>query len=245
MNFTHNFQRSKKGIGTIFGMVFFLLIVMIVFASFMIILNQNTSLEQTTTQAKQLDLDRYTELATVSVANPETAVLNHVVYISCSITNNGTLPTQLVRLWIKDITQNTTGSTPMSPTITLQPGSSINYFNQAPVGNAQISDQFSFWFISTRGNQISAFPGINQFNGLTSNGTFPGVNNMNSTYGTNSTPLQLSINTTQPNQLIYAVVSYDDGNTLYTPTSNPSLNLDSKRQLPHLRIRYYSSATAF
>ncbi len=73
----HNFQRNKKGIGTVFGMVFFLLIVMVVFASFVIILSQNTGLEQTTIQAKQLDLDRYTELQTVSIANPETAVLNN------------------------------------------------------------------------------------------------------------------------------------------------------------------------
>ena len=62
MNLPRNFQRNRKGIGTVFGMVFFLLIVMVVFASFMVILNQNTSLEQTTIQAKQLDLDRYTEL---------------------------------------------------------------------------------------------------------------------------------------------------------------------------------------
>ena len=138
MNLPRNFRSSKRGIGTVFGMVFFLLIVMIVFASFMIILSQNTSLEQTTMQAKQMDLDRYTELTTVSVANPEIAVLNNVVYISCSITNNGTLPTQLVRLWIKDITQNTIGSTSMSPTVTLQPGSSTTYFNQAHVGNARV-----------------------------------------------------------------------------------------------------------
>ena len=64
-------------------MVFFLLIVMVVFASFVIILNQNTGLEQTTINAKQMDLDRYTELQTVSIANPETAVLNNVVYMQC------------------------------------------------------------------------------------------------------------------------------------------------------------------
>ena len=84
MNSHRNLRRSNSGIGTVFGMVFFLLIVMVVFASFVIILNQNTSLEQTTIQAKQLDLDRYTELTTVSVTNPEIAVLNHVVYIGCS-----------------------------------------------------------------------------------------------------------------------------------------------------------------
>ena len=109
-------------------MVFFLLIVMVVFASFVIILNQNTGLEQTTIQAKQLDLDRYTELTTVSISDPEIAVLNHVVYVGCSITNNGTLPTQLVRLWIKDITQNTVGNIIMTPSIILQPGHSIALF---------------------------------------------------------------------------------------------------------------------
>ncbi|HCW06834.1 MAG TPA: hypothetical protein DGG95_05660, partial [Cytophagales bacterium] len=102
MRFTRRFKSSKRGIGTIFGMVFFLLIVMIAFASFMIILSQNTVLEQTTMQAKQLDLDRYSELQTTFIANPELGVLNNAVYLSCSVQNNGTLPVQLTRLWVKD-----------------------------------------------------------------------------------------------------------------------------------------------
>ena len=212
-------------------MVFFLLIVMVVFASFIIILNQNTGLEQTTVQAKQLDLDRYTELATVSVSDPEIAVLNQVVYISCSITNNGTLPTQLVRLWIRDITQNTVGNTIMNPSITLQPGTHVVYFNSSYVTKASSSDQFAFWFISTRGNTISAFPNTDLFNGLTQNGTFPGVTSINSTYQTNqNNPLQLTLTTTLPNQLIYVVVSFDDGNTMHMPTSTPSLTWSMRSQ---------------
>src|ERR1700690_760828 len=117
MNLHHNLRRNNKGIGTVFGMVFFLLIVMIVFASFMIVLNQNTGLEQTTIQAKQMDLDRYTELQTVSIANPETAVLNNRVYLLCDITNNGTLPTELTRLWVKDITNDSVGNVLLSPSI--------------------------------------------------------------------------------------------------------------------------------
>jgi len=223
MNLHLKLRRNRKGIGTVFAMVFFLLIVMVVFASFMIILNQNTGLEQTTIQAKQLDSDRYTELTTVSIANPEVATLNNVVYISCSITNNGTLPAELVRLWIKDITNQTVGNKIMTPSIVLQPGSSTQYFNSANVANVSSFDQFSFWFITTRGNTISAYPGTNQFSGIAQNGTFPGVTAINSTYATDQTPLQLSLTTTKPNQLIYVVVSYDDGNTLYTPTSTPSL----------------------
>ena len=129
MNLHHNLRRNKNGIGTVFGMVFFLLIVMVVFASFVIILNQNTGLEQTTIQAKQLDLDRYIELTTVFITNPQIAVSNSQVYISCTITNTGTLPTELVRLWIRDNTTDTFGNTKISPSIILQPGSSTQYFN--------------------------------------------------------------------------------------------------------------------
>jgi hypothetical protein len=226
----HNLKRNNKGIGTVFGMVFFLLIVMAVFASFIVVLSQNTGFEHTTVQAKQLDLDRYAELQTVSVANPETAVNKQLVYISCTITNNGTLPTELVRLWIRDITQNTTGNTELSPSIMLQPGSSINYFNFSYVANSEIYDQFSFWFITTRGNLISAYPDINQFKGLVTDSTFPGVTDINSTYSGDQTPLRLYLNTTKPNQLIYVIVSYDDENTLYTPTSTPSLTWTRRSQ---------------
>jgi hypothetical protein len=228
MNLRRSFQRNNEGIGTVFGMVFFLLIVMVVFASFVIILSQNTSLEQTTITAKQMDLDRYTELTTVSITNPQVAVSFGVVYISCTITNTGTLPTELVRLWIKDNTTNTVGNTTIAPSIILQPGSSIQYFNFTRIANAGLLDQFSFWFISTRGNAISAFPNTNQLNGIIL-GTFPGVTSMNSTYQTNQyNPLQLSLNTTKSNQLIYVVVSFDDGNTLYTPTSTPTLTWNAR-----------------
>jgi hypothetical protein len=114
----------------------------------------------------------------------------------------------------------------MSPSIKLQPGSSLQYFNFTRIANAGLLDQFSFWFISTRGNTISAFPNTNQLNGIPAVGTFPGVADMNSTYQTNqNNPLRLSLNTTKPNQLIYVVVSFDDGNTLDLSgvTSNPIL----------------------
>lgn len=230
-----NLTRNKKGIGTVFGMVFFILIVVIVFASFIIVLTQNTGLEQTTIQAKQIDLDRYTELETVSITNPETAVLNNVVYLSCSITNNGTLPTELTRLWIKDITTGAICNVALTPSIVLQPPSNIYYFKSATVAGSSGSDQFAFWFITTRGNSISAYPNINQFNGIVPSGTFPGVTNTNSTY-TNNQTLQLSLTTTQPNQLIYVVVSYDDGNTLSSPTSNPILTWTLRGQSSHTDV---------
>ena len=193
-----------------------------------------------------MDLNRYAELETVSVTNPEIAVLNNKVYIECSLTNNGTLPTELVRLWIKDITQNTTGNVAMTPPITLQPGSSTYYFNSTYVANSGFNDQISFWFITTRGNILSAYPATNQLNGITLNSTFPGVASINSTYQTNQNPpLQLSITTTQPNQLIYVVVAYDDGNTLYKPTSTPTLTWISRCNSSSTSLNYGNSGDSF
>ena len=181
----HNFRSNRRGIGTVFGMIFFILIVVLVMASLIVILNQNTGLEQTTVQAKQLDLDRYTELQTVSINNPETAVLNGVVYLSCTVSDNGTLPVQLDRLWIRDVSTGTTGNIALTPSVVLQPGSNSYFFKYLAVAGSSYSDQFIIWFITARGNTISDYPNINQFNGITLTGTFPGVADINSTYQTN------------------------------------------------------------
>ena len=185
----HDFRSNRKGIGTVFGMVFFILIVVLVMASLIVILNQNTGLEQTTVQAKQLDLDRYTELQTVSVNDPETAVLNGVVYLSCTVSDNGTLPVQLDRLWIRDVSYgNRLANISLTPSIILQPGSNSYFFKYLAVAGSSYSDQFIVWFITARGNTISDYPNINQFNGITLTGTFPGVADINSTYQTDSNP---------------------------------------------------------
>ena len=228
MNLQYNFQRNNKGIGTVFAMVFFLLIVMVVFASFVIILSQNTGLEQVTINSKQMDQDRYTELQTVSIANPETAVLNNRAYILCDITNNGTLPSEFIRLWIRDITNNTVGNTLLSPSLVIQPGTSTEYFKSCTVLNASNYDQFSFWFVTTRGNLISAYPNINQFSNISTVGASSG---QNSGFANNTTPIQLYVNPTKPNDLIYMAVAFDDGNYSKRTVLNSYHELGNKDNL--------------
>jgi len=100
----HNLRRNKKGIGTVFGMVFFLLITMIVFASLIVILNQNTSLEQTVIQTRQMDNDRAREQVTISLQTTTSLYTNvgtSSVTVNCVINNTGNLPIQLVRLWVR------------------------------------------------------------------------------------------------------------------------------------------------
>jgi hypothetical protein len=215
----HNFRRNNKGIGTVFGMVFFILIVMIVIASLIVILNQNTGLQQTTTQANQQDLNRYTELQTVSISNPAEAPGTNTVYVECNIADNGPLSAQLDRLWIKDTTTNLTVNTPVS--IVLNAGSTTPYFNAINFPNMVLtsSDLFNFWFITARGNAISASPSANQLN-TGSNGAL--VENSTASPPSGSSSIQFSLTTKSPNNLIYLAVFFDDSGAV-TPTSNPVL----------------------
>ena len=156
-----NFRRNRKGIGTIFGMVFFLLIVMIVFASFMVLLTQNTGLEQTMIQTRQMDNDVAREQVRIFTASGNNQFLinqnSTSITVSCNINNTGTVPIQIIRVWVKDQSTMATGSAsiPSAQSI-IQQGKNQPY--NIPV-NVQISDlnQTIFWFVTARGNLFNQY----------------------------------------------------------------------------------------
>ncbi len=158
----HSFRRNKKGIGTVFGMVFFLLITMIVFASFMVILNQNTSLEQTVIQTRQMDNDKSSEAHSITITQqdaitPFVAVGGSSVTVKCILKNTGTLPVQIERLWVKNPTTQLANFKTIDPLADaihlLQPGQTESYIGIVTLSNPG-SDP-SFWFVTARGNTIS------------------------------------------------------------------------------------------
>jgi len=150
-------KRNNKGISTIFGMVFFLLIVVIVFASFAVVLNENTSLEATMIQSRQIDLDKANELL----------VLKSVTGGNFLINNSSPLTAQVVRLWYQDTNGN---SIPIPVPLAQQ---AILPNEEKPYGQGIVpSNQARYWFITARGNQFSYLiqggkgqDGINGING--------------------------------------------------------------------------------
>ena len=132
-------------------MVFFLLITMVVFASFMVILNQNTSLEQTVIKTRQMDNDKAKEQLTMlaPLYNPTTQAF------SCRINNTGTLSAQVVRIWIEDLTTNTSGSLQVITNGEIQPNKEKPYSGSITVQGATSGDTLRFWFITARGNQFT------------------------------------------------------------------------------------------
>lgn len=137
-------------------MVFFLLIVMLVFASFMIILNQNTGLEQTVTQARQIDQDRANEQLTITGQAGYSST--NIVAVNVVLNNTGTLPVQVIRLWVKDLINKNTGDLSLSnpnPNIIITQGGNWSGSFSVTVPGVVSSDTFIFWFETARGNQFT------------------------------------------------------------------------------------------
>ena len=169
-------------------------------------------------QVTQLAADRATELQTLSILDSTTATANNIVYVSCSIEDKGPLPAQLVRLWVKDATSSLVGNSATS--IILQPGSITKCFNAVNIAGVAGSDQFTFWFVTARGNTISASPSANQIVETSSGGI---IDDAVSNYSWTTT-MKLSLTTTHPNDLLYMAAEFDCSAVASTPISTPSLN---------------------
>jgi hypothetical protein len=154
-----NFRKNRNGIGTVFAMVFFLLIVMLVFASFMIILNQNTGLEQTVIQTRQIDQDRANEQLAISPKADQTNIITantNTVTVNVLLNNTGTLPVQLIRLWVRDLANSAAASSIVSSSVgSLTQGRANNYTGVVTFPTNVENDQFIFWFETSRGNQFT------------------------------------------------------------------------------------------
>lgn len=129
---------------------------MLVFASFMIILNQNTGLEQTVTQTRQMDQDKANEHLTIT--DQGSASGTDSITINCILNNTGTLPVQIERLWVEDLTINATNSVQILPTdaiYILQQGQANSTSKSINIPGASSTDNFRFWFVTARGNQFT------------------------------------------------------------------------------------------
>lgn len=159
LHLSHNFRRNRKGVSTIFGMVFFLLIVVIVFASFAVVLDQSTRLEGTIIQTRQVDNDKGREQ--LVIVNTDT---DHPSYdgttLSCSVINIGTISAQIVRIWVEDSNLNSA-----SVNVASKPGSLVAQNDQSPTlsgtaissgtTNPDKNGILRYWCVTARGTQFS------------------------------------------------------------------------------------------
>jgi hypothetical protein len=140
-------------------MIFFILIVMVVFASFSVVLNKNLGLEQSMIQVRQMDIDKGNEQIQISQGstNLYTSITSNSLTLSCILNNTGTLSVELIRLWIEDLSNNNAGSLAISGADSiLRQGQAKPYSGTVNLQVANpASDHFRFWFVSARGNKFT------------------------------------------------------------------------------------------
>ena len=85
------------------------------------------------------------------------SVSGNSVTLNCVLANTGNIPVQVVRMWIQDITNPGIDSSPISDAIgSIGNGQVKPYTGTATfTSTVQSNDQFTFWFITARGNQFS------------------------------------------------------------------------------------------
>jgi hypothetical protein len=107
-----------------------------------------------------MDVDRSTEQVTVSdVSIRNYTAVEDSVNVSCVITNTGPLSVEIVRLWVQD--QPPTGTPNYNSSVTsiiLQPGNSTTFSRSVKINGAKLSDEFTLWFVTARGNRIPFSP---------------------------------------------------------------------------------------
>jgi hypothetical protein len=151
LNTHRKFRRNKKAVSTVIGMIFFLLIVVVVFASFATILNYSTNLEGAMIQMRQMDNDKAKEALLLKTPQPYNG------QVSYTINNTGTISARVVRLWVEDTTKGLSGSyaVPLNEQ-TIKPNEERSYNNRAiSIPGYVASDNFRYWFVTERGNQFT------------------------------------------------------------------------------------------
>ncbi len=143
-------RNNNKAVGTVFGMIFFLLIVVVVFAGFAVVLNQSTLLENAMIQTRQLDNEKAKESFSLKSASNNG---NSFVFI---INNTGVISGRVVRLWVEDEVTNYSGSAAVS-----LDQRSFAPNDQHTCGPVTITipgsdyQNLRYWFVTDRGNQFT------------------------------------------------------------------------------------------
>jgi hypothetical protein len=135
------------------------LVVMFLFYNvYMFILGRDTDLQNVISRSQQLDADRNAE--TLTILNPAiTGGIGFPLVINCTLVNTGSVPIQVVRLWLKDL--NPMSNLPvvtvslMNQNVVLQPGASTLRSFQVNLPGAFASDTFALTLVSSRGNSLT------------------------------------------------------------------------------------------
>lgn len=148
--------RSSKGISTVIGTIFLVLIVLMVGTNVLLwSLMQNSLYNQTVQDLRQTETDRFSERIATSRANftvPETGT----VQVDLTVSNEGPVSAQIITAWVVwTVEEETTYGFNDTLNINLNPGQSFPLTVTVATPNASSTGAFSGWLVTARGNLVS------------------------------------------------------------------------------------------
>jgi len=148
--------KNSRGLSGVIASIFIMLvIVLIYFNVFIYVLSRYTSYQEIVSSVSQDELERLYERLTVSDVNY--TVEEGIVHVEGTVRNEGTLPVQLVVLWLLDSTINEYGYND-TISISLKPNESFQFGGskalKVALEDASSNHNFSAWFVTSRGNLV-------------------------------------------------------------------------------------------
>ncbi len=151
--------RNRKGYSALMATIIMVLVVMFLFYNvYMSMMSRDTDLQNVISRSQQLDADRDAE--TLTILNPATTGGGGFpIVVTCTLVNSGSVPIQVVRLWLKDL--NSMSNLPavtislINQNVVLQPGASSLRSFQVSMPGAFSSDTFALTLVSSRGNSLT------------------------------------------------------------------------------------------
>ncbi len=151
--------RNRRGYSALIATIIMVLVVMFLFYNvYMFMMNRDTDLQNVTSRSQQLDADRNAEILTI-LNTATSGGSGFPIVVTCTIVNSGSVPVQIVRLWLKDL--NSMSNLPavnislLNQNVVLQPGASTLRSFQVSMPGAFSSDTFALTLISSRGNSLT------------------------------------------------------------------------------------------
>lgn len=141
------------------GTIILVLVVMFLFYNvYMFSMTRDADYQNIVSRSQQLDADRAAESLRIQLAS-KTGGGNFPVVVTCTLVNDGSVPIQVVRLWLKDSKPSISvvSVSLMSQNVVLQPGMSISRTFSVTVPGALGTDSFTLTLVTSRGKSVTTF----------------------------------------------------------------------------------------
>jgi hypothetical protein len=134
-----------------------LVVIYLYFNVYMFALNRDADFQNVESRSQQLDVDRDGEILKVLNATATDGGGGGRIIINCTLINSGSVPIQIVRLWLQDYflpAPNIVSLALQSQNVVLQPGVSKSQTFIATLQGAAPFHSFSMRLVTSRANVI-------------------------------------------------------------------------------------------